>query len=101
VELFEKDWEVWPWWRKVYYAILINQFLSQLSSEKLPPAADGSKYRDHGWTMCRECETLDTSVLNGMSSSKPSPRGSGNPVEEGRQIVRVRENVGHQGNKAL
>lgn len=41
----------------------------------------GSKYRDPQLDNVQR-ETLDHSVLNGMSSSKPSPPGSGNPVEE-------------------
>jgi hypothetical protein len=36
----------------------------------------------YNWSMCRQGETLELSVLTGTSSSKRSPQNSGNYMEE-------------------
>ena len=67
-------------------AILRDPCLIQ-PPEKLPPAADGNKYRDSQPDIMKQRETLEHSALNEMSPSNPSPQGSGNPVEE--EVARV------------
>ena len=59
----------------------------QPSSERLPPAADGTNTETHS-------QALHT-ILNGMFSSNPSSQSSGNPMEEevGRGSQRSREAV--------
>jgi hypothetical protein len=42
----------------------------------------GDWWDSHNWTVCREWETLELLVLNGMTSSKPSLQGLGIYVEE-------------------
>lgn len=44
-------------------------------------------------TLNREWETLEHSSLNGISPSKPSPQGPGNPVQE--KGLRAREKKEH------
>ena len=52
----------------------IDQCPVQTLSEKLLPAGYGNKYRDPQL----ECRDLEHSLLNGMSSSNPSPQDSVN-----------------------
>lgn len=66
-----------------YSRVLVSfKCLAQTSSEKGALAVDGNKYRDHNWTMCRERETLEPTVLNGMTPSIPFPQNSGSYAEE-------------------
>ena len=53
------------------------QCLAQSSPEKLPPAADGNKYRDPRSDIMQRMRHL-----KGISPSNPSPQGSGNPMEK-------------------
>lgn len=40
--------------------MLVDEWLVQLSSEQLPPTADGNRYREPKKTLCREGETSKT-----------------------------------------
>ena len=57
-----------------------------------PPAADGSS---HGDTELDNVQRviLEHGVLNIMSSSKPSPHGSGNSVEEETEQIQEQERM--------
>ena len=46
----------------------------------------GVNSETHSWTMR---ETLEHSVLNGISVSNPSPKGSENSVEEELEIIEL------------
>ena len=58
--------------------MLIDQCFAQPSLEKPSPAADRNKYR------VPQIDIRQRGILklNRMSASNPSPRSSGNPVEE-------------------
>ena len=80
-------------------ATLARNSVPQTGSGKLPTVGEGTSTETHSWTMR---ETLEHSVLNGMSSSNPSPQGSGNPVEEevggarGREDTKETKPSGHK-----
>lgn len=62
----------------------------------------GKRKDAHSQTLYKETESLEHTVLNGMSSSNPSLRSSGKPAEEQAQRVLIaRGNGVHQENKAL
>lgn len=77
---------------------LLDQHLAQpSSSEKLPPATDGTRLSARHYT-----EALEQSALSSTSPSNPSPRGSRNPHRgRGRKNVRARGHGGHQENESL
>lgn len=55
--------------------------LAQLASKKIPPAADGNKSKDP-LPGCVEWETLEPSVLKGISATEHSSQGLGKPGKE-------------------
>jgi hypothetical protein len=44
------------------FLLLIDQCLAQPSSEKVPPAADGKRYRDPRLDICRELKFWRTQL---------------------------------------
>lgn len=62
-------------------SILIDHCHVHLSSENLPSAVDGNKYKDTP-IICRQLKTSQYSTLNRMSPSNISHQGSGNFEEE-------------------
>lgn len=82
--------------------MLIDQCLAQSSSEKLPPAAYGNKYRDPEPDHVQKVRDLEHSVLNGISPITFHPSWLREPCgRETRKIVRARGDEGHQGNKVF
>jgi len=78
---------------------------SQLSSEKLPPAVDGSKYRDPKTRQCSENERPELGKLL-IHKWKVSIKSLSSRLRElcrrkGRRIVRFGGNERHQGKKAF
>lgn len=74
--------------RQLILSVPIDQFLSQLSSERLPLAVDEKDHRDP--QLNNVSETLGQSVLSGISSSWLSYQGSLVYRSGDRKTVRVR-----------
>ena len=80
----------------------LDQCLRQLSAEELPPAGDGSKYRDPQPDIMQRMRDLRTLHPKGdfsiksLSSELREACGRG-----GRKSVRARGNRGHHENKAF
>lgn len=59
----------------------------------------GTHTKNHNWTMYRDWETLEPSVLNRMTSSNLSSQGSVNPGEE--EAERLQEPEGMEDIKKI
>lgn len=79
-------------WLLKHSDILIDQFLAQPLTEKLPPEADGNRYREPQ-TENIQWGNLEHSALNGMYPSNLSPQDSGISAEE------KAESKSHQGDR--
>ena len=78
-------------------AILIDQCLVQLSLEKLPPAADGSKYRDPQPDIIQILRDFATLSRRWDIAIKSLPAELGEPQRKGgRKNGRARGDGGHK-----